>query len=224
MSDVFSFDLADGLASGQCPLCDALARDERRWFDSFWREGRKDAGARRRFFAGGGFCRRHAWLLHDLVAEQSAGRAIADIYGALADRDLAALDDVLAGARDRRRKGDKPLLLREAACSACIAETDALARKAHFFVELLATVAGRERYERSHGLCFTHLLSALDAAGKDDEAALYLIGDWRRRLEEVRRRLSEFDRKRDYRYAGERQEDERRSWTDVIRRYVGDAP
>ena len=61
MSDVFTFDLADGFASGACPICHAVALDERRWLDSFWREGWRDPETRRKFYgggsAGGAFCR-----------------------------------------------------------------------------------------------------------------------------------------------------------------------
>jgi hypothetical protein len=223
VSDVFSFDLADGLASGQCPLCYAVACDERRWLDSFWREGRQNPDARKRFYAGGGFCRRHAWLLHELVATDGSGAAIADIYGNLAEQDLATIDNVDGSSRDRR----KPLharLQRTAACSACSEEAEAVVRKAYFFLELIATEAGRRRYERSRGVCFTHLLSLLQAAGKDDTAVLYLLGDWRRRLTELRQRLADFDRKRDHRYADERRDDEQRSWTDIIHHYVGGPP
>ena len=216
MTDLFGFDLADGFASGQCPICFALGRDERRWVDSFRREGKQDADARSRFYAGGGFCRRHAWLLHELAVEHGSGAPIADVYGNLADRDLAAIDTLLAGGRHLA-------LARAASCSACVAEADALERKQHFFLELVETSAGRDRYARSAPLCFPHLASALAAAG-DGDTGRFLLGDWHRRLAEARERLAEFDRKRDHRFAGQRHDAEARSWTDIIRLYVGEPP
>jgi hypothetical protein len=203
VSDLFRFDLADGFASGRCPICHAVALDERRWVESFRREGRRDPEARTRFWAGGGFCARHASLLSELVAESGSGAAVADVYGALADRDLAELDAVVSG---RSRKTRHATLSRTADCSACVAAADALERKVHFFLELLGTFAGRARYEPSAGLCRTHLESVVGYAGRDEETALYLIGEWRQRLAAVRQRLHE---------------DERGSWPDIIRLYVG---
>lgn len=203
MSDVFSFDLEDGIASGECPLCFALARDEERWLDSFWREGRQDPGTRRRFYAGGGFCPRHSWRLHELVARAGAGTALADLYGGLADRDLRALDELLGSTRRRGRTG-RPGLARPASCSACVAAADALERKVHFLLQLLAADAARGRYARSRGLCFDHLEAVLATAG-DSETALYLAEDWRRRLAAVRSRL---------------EHPERDSWTDAMRLYA----
>ena len=220
MSDLFGFDLADGLASGECPVCFALRRHTRRWLDSFWREGRQAPATRKRFYAAGGFCRAHAWLLHDLVGD--SGAAIADVYGRLAEHDLASIGELLAGRRVRRRPPARSLR-RRASCSVCAEEIEALPRKAEFFLELIATEAGRARYEHAAGLCYEHLLSVLDAAGDGHELGAYLLADWRRRLEELRRRLAEYDRTRDHRYAAERRDDER-SWTDVVRHYVGSPP
>jgi hypothetical protein len=203
MSDLFSFDLADGFASGRCPICHALALDEWRWLDSLWREGRRDPGTRRRFYAAGGLCPSHTWLLHQLVVDAGAGAAIADVYGGLAAHDLTELDALLSGGIPRRRKGGRPLLRRVAACPACVAAADALARKVYFFLELLGDPAGRERYERSAGLCFIHLQATVAADECDDEAALYLVGDWRNRLAGAREQLAAFD---------------------IIRLYVGDPP
>jgi len=208
MSDLFSFDLADGFASGRCPICHAVALDERRWLDSFWREGRRDRETRQRFFAGGGFCPRHAWLLHGLAVEADAVGAIADVYGGLADRDLTELDRILGDGMRRRRKGGGGVLARAAGCSACVAAMEALGRKVHFLLDLLGSADGRERYGRSAGLCLLHLQAALAAAGDEGETALYLVRDWRQRLAVARERLG----------------DVRGSSSDVVRLYVGDPP
>lgn len=216
MSDLFSFDLADGLASGECPLCYAVACHMRRWLESFWREGRQEPRARQHFYAAGGFCHRHVWLLDELVTEHPA--AIADVYGKLAHRDLEALDDLLARTGKRRQPVRR--LRRPAECAACSEEAEAMERKAEFFLELLATSTGRERYERGRGVCFVHLLALLEAAD-DEPMADYLLADWRRRLAELRRRLEHFDRTRDHHYAAERTDDDERSCSDVIRQYVG---
>lgn len=217
MTDLYSFELADGLASGECPLCYAIASDARRWLDSFWREGRQSPEARRRFFASGGFCPRHAWILHDLLAGHS-GAAIADLYGHLAERDLTTIDRLV---KKRRPRNLTRPLRRQAQCAACIEEVDALDRKTTFLLELLAAETGARSYERSCGLCYPHLVVVLDAAGDEHPLTRFLLADWRRRLEELRDRLAAFDRTRDHRYAAERTASDERSWTDVIHHYVG---
>jgi hypothetical protein len=221
MSDLYSFDLADGLARGACPLCHAVSADVERWHESFRREGRQDPRARRRFYAAGGFCPRHAWLFHRLGEEARAGAGIADVYGSLAAHDLAALDELLSRAGGRRRRTLLPS--RRARCSGCEAEADALERKTHFLADLLSTSQGREAYARSAGLCLPHLTTTVESL-EDRRLALFLVEDWRRRLAEAHHRLAEYDRKRDHRFAHERTADDERAWTDIVRLYVGERP
>lgn len=221
MTDLFGFDLADGLESGECALCHALALHMRRWLDTFRREGRRDPATRTRFYAAGGFCRGHAWLLHGLL--DGSGAPVADVYGRLAEQDAAQLGQALHSRRGRRG-GLADELRRPAPCPGCVEEAEALPRKAAFFLELLATEAGRRRYEGSAGLCFEHLVAAVEAAAGRDAVARYLVEDWRRRVVELRDRLARYDRTRDHRFAAERTDDLERSWTDAIRRYAGPPP
>jgi hypothetical protein len=224
LPDIFSYDIVEALRRSGCPLCRVEAIDDRRWMNSFWREGKQDSGSRRRFDAAGGFCRHHAWLLHRLVAAAAAGSAIADVYGSLAERDIAWLDELRAslGRGPRRRRA--AALGRRGRCPACVATKDAAERKVHFFVELLGDAAVRPHYESSDGVCFVHLARAVEHALENDDGdvARFLLDDWRKRLVHIRDQLAEFDRRRDHRYAAEPKGEEQRSWTEVIRRYVGE--
>jgi hypothetical protein len=222
LPDIFGYDIVEALQRRGCPLCCAEAIDDRRWMTSFWREGKQDPGTRRRFYAAGGFCRHHAWLLHRLVAAEATGAAIADIYGSLAERDIAWLDQLRARL-DRGKRRRRAPLDRGGRCPACVAHEAGAERKVHFFVELLAEPEVRPHYQSSGGLCFDHLARAVEhALDTDEEVAHLLVDDWRERLAHVRDQLAEFDRKRDYRYAAEPKGDEQDSWTEVIRRYVGE--
>ena len=214
MSDLFTFDLADGMASGACPVCYAIVAHLERWLTSFWQEGRQDPEARLRFYAAGGFCRDHIWLLEDVDVRHAAG--VADVYSHLATRDLAALDETLRGAHGRRRRRS---LAREAGCPACEEEHDATARKVDFLLQLLTSETGRECYERSEGACLPHLIKLLDRA--EPEPARFLLVDAQRRLRALRDRLEHFDRTRDHRYARERTGDDERACHDAIERYAG---
>jgi hypothetical protein len=225
LPDIFGYDIVEALRRSGCPLCRVEAIDDHRWMSSFWREGKQDAGTRRRFYTAGGFCRHHAWLLHRLVAAEAAGAAIADVYGSLADRDLASLDELRASiGRSRRRR--QPTLRRRGRCPACVAFADGSERKVHFFVELLAEAEVRPRYRSSQGLCLAHFARVFEhaLASDHDDVGRFVLDDWYERLRLVRGQLAEFDRKRDYRYANEPKGDEQHSWTDVIRRYVGERP
>jgi hypothetical protein len=219
--DLFAYDLADALRLAGCPLCRTVAADEERWMASFWREGTSRRDARLAFYDGGGFCRRHAWLLERSVAAEGAGAAIADVYGALADRDLQWLDRIIAQRSKGGRRRDR--LERGSQCSACIAAEDALSRKVYFLVELLHTGAARELYRASEGLCFPHLVRSTEES-PDEEADVvsFLLEDWRDRLAHVRALLAEFDRKRDVHYADEPKGEEQGSWIEIIRLYVGE--
>jgi len=222
VADIYSYELVRAFGLPGCALCRALESDEQRWMSSFWREGKQDPKSRRRFFDAGGFCRGHAWLLHRLVAAESSGAAIADLYGQLATYDLRWLETIRAHL-DRRRQRSHPLRRRRR-CPACVFRTAALERKAHFLVEALGEEQVRGAYRRSEGICFPHLARGLEAAlaAESTETAAFLLDDWHDRLAELRSELAEYDRKRDYRYASEPKGLEERSWTDVIRRYVGD--
>lgn len=144
---------------------------------SFWRGGKSGRDARRAFYAGGGFCRRHAWLLHRSV--EGGGAPIADVYGALADRDLEWLDGII---ERRRKRARRDRVERASRCSACIAAEDALSRKAYFLVALLHTGSARDLYRDSDGLCFSHLLSTVELSPDEEtDVVSFLFEDWRRR-------------------------------------------
>lgn len=221
LPDIFGYDIVEALGRSGCPLCRVEAIEDRRWMDSFWREGRKDPRMRRRFFDAGGFCRHHAWLLHRSVAAKDKGAAIADVYGWLAESDLAWLHDLRGGLGRGRRLRRR--LERTEACPACVALEEAGERNVHFFIEALSEAHVRARYASSDGLCFTHLTAAVNRAlHANEDLARFLLDDWRARLAELRIELAELERKRDYRYALESKGDEEHSWTEVIRRYVGE--
>jgi hypothetical protein len=139
-----------------------------------------------------------------------------------ATHDLRWLATIRRGLE--RRRSRTASLRRRARCPACVFRAEALERKAHFLVEALSEEQIRETYRRSDGLCFPHFACTLEeasAAGSTQTARL-LLDDWRARLEGLRAGLAEFDRKRDYSHAAEPKGAEQRSWTEVVRRYVGE--
>lgn len=212
------------MAHAGCPFCRAADADDRRWMETFRREGKDARELRLGFLGAGGFCRHHAWLFHRVAVDHGSGAAVADVYGWLAERDLASFESFLVrGARGRRDRSRRLALRRRERCPACTAHEESAERRAHFFVEVLGEDAVRRRYTRSDGLCFKHLAVVIghvsDAA---PDMVRFLVGDWRGRLAEVREQLAEYDRKRSYRYSDEPKGVEQLAWTEVIRRYVGE--
>jgi Family of unknown function (DUF6062) len=216
--DIYSYDLVEAARSPGCAFCRVGAEDERRWMETFRREARRDPDLRRSFYAAGGFCPHHAWLFHSAVVERGSGAEIADVYGALADHDLEALAGLTQPARRRRRHR----LTRTEPCPACTASQQSLERRIFFLYQVLEEPAARRSYLESDGLCLLHLAAVVDRAPGQSEITTFLFADSSRRLAAVREALDEFDRKRDHRYALGSPGQEQTSWTDVIRRYVGD--
>jgi hypothetical protein len=220
LADIFTDELAGALRLSGCPVCRVAAADEQRWLETWWREGRNSKEGRQRFYDGGGFCTKHAWLLHDVCRRNDSGAAIAAVYGPLVDRDLALLAEIERSIVRPRRRGTS--LRRAASCSACVAAAEETERRAYFLAELLRSPGARTRYADCDGLCFAHLAAAIGVASRDaPDVARFLLHDWKRRLEAVRQQLAEFDRKRDHRYLDEPKGREQESWTEVIDLYVG---
>jgi hypothetical protein len=224
LPDIYTDEILSALALPGCPLCRVVDGDDRRLLDAFRREGRRDPRARGRFLAAGGLCRRHGWLLHELAAAAGEGGSISDLYGSLADSDLVTLDETIGRLRRRARGRAGAGLRREGRCQACDAREAAAERKTHFLLQALREAPVRERYGRSDGLCYPHLENAVAAASTagDPATAVALLEDWRARLAAVRSDLAAYDRKRMHEHADEPKGREQRSWTEVIRRYVGE--
>jgi hypothetical protein len=203
-------------------ICTVQDETERACLASFWKEGRSSPEARIAFYRSGGFCREHAWQLHDLVAERNAGAAIADVYGALADRDVEMLTGLGEHLRHGRRRQRPAAPTRKRPCPACEAAAESLERKASFLLTALADEQVRRRYEASDGVCYRHLCACLQLGSGDRPASLFLVDDWRRRLAETRQRLADYDRRRDHRYRNEPKGLEQSSCTDIVRLYVGE--
>ncbi len=195
----------------------------------FWRDSRLLPAVRRAFFASGGFCPRHSWLLHRQVSRANRGGALAELYAGLAARDIRRIEAAAAAEFDGRR--DAPLgerlagLAHRSACSECEELEAATARRARAAWRLLREPGMSTRYRSSDGFCFRHLGAVLVAARDEDpEVATMLVNDWRDRLAALHGRLEEFDRKRDYRYRDEPRGDEQRAPTDAVGRYAGEQP
>jgi len=219
--DIFTFELEAALAAEGCPLCRAEALDERRWMETFVREGYRDPGVRRRFLAGRGFCPTHAELFLEMAREGAAIAVISAVCARLVDEDIARLQDVKRQVRGRLRRlarSRRPL----GACPACRARERSAERKRYFFCGAFADDSFQSRYAASSGLCAPHFSGAIEEAAQRFPAVCeLLLDDWLRRLTALRSGLSEFERKRDYRYRHEPRGRERQAPIEALRHYAG---
>ena len=226
IGDLASAEALDALALPGCPLCSVIAAHERGYVEAFWPAARSDPHLRKRFWAAGGFCPRHAWIFHRHLAARRGGPAAADLYGRLVERDLSEIDELLGSLeRPRRRGGTRRWPARPGRCLACDDRDRALVRKAASLVIVLEGDEARRRYVASDGPCLPHVAILVDQAlAEDGDTTRFLVEDWRRRLEHLRHGLSEYRRKLDARYAHEPRGTEQCSWTEAILRYAGDEP
>lgn len=223
MVDLTNFELVDGLMRDGCTLCRQRVRAERWELEMFIRDGRFSREARPSFLAGGGYCKRHAWLLHAQLSEHDNGAPIADLYGMVLRHDRAALR-VYREPRRRSRRHRIISPLPRTRCLACENTDAADDRHAYFFMHALQEARVRNLYETSDGLCMPHTLAVLDEALEAEQSKIirFLIEQTLRRLDDVAESLAEYDRRRDVHYAHLPKGPEQQAWTDVIRIYAGD--
>ena len=228
MPDLSNYEIARALREPGCPLCRVLAVDEERLVQQFWRDSRLLPPVRMTFLASGGFCRRHAWLMHDQVMKRAKGRggALTELYDRMAARDLRRISEVTDDALEYPElvEGLRAWAQRSE-CQACIELAEATSRRAHFLCQLLREEGMVDAYRASEGLCLPHLHAAVRRSAEDDpELGRLLLTDWSERLAVLRAQLAEFDRKRDYRHADEPRGEEQRAPTDAVSRYAGEPP
>ena len=223
MVDLTNFELVEGLTKGGCPLCRQRLRAELWEIEMFVRDGRFSREARPLFLAGGGYCKRHAWMLHAQLSERDNGAPIADLYGMVLRHDRKALR-AFQQPRHRGRRHRITSPLPRTRCLACENTDAADDRHAYFFMHALKEQRVRRLYENSDGLCVPHALAVLGETleAEQHELARFLIEQTVRRLDGVAESLAEYDRRRDVHYAHLPKGPEQQAWTDVIRLYVGD--
>ncbi len=196
--DIFTYELELALQSDDCALCFVADIDQRRWMETFVREGYRDAGVISQLAASRGFCPAHAELFRSTVEARGATPVLSAVCTPIVAQETQFVRDALEkrgmpGRRQRRSHSGK--------CPACLEAAASADRKIHFLCEALAESAFRQRYARSGGLCARHLRETTERAARHHPAALmFLLHDSERRLGLLEHDLSEYERKRDHRY------------------------
>lgn len=226
------YDLRDACKEDGCPICRLLARVSQRFLDGLFYERVNDVETRQRIHASSGFCNWHAWQAAE-VPDSHLGIAI--IYENLLKMfEQRLLSTIVHGSRvgrsdgwlhRLRRRVKKTfhltrILERTELCHVC--------QEVAFFEDLYLRVLldslvdeeFADAYERNVGLCLPHLDLALTRFADHKNLSL-LLRDEVKRIESLRKELSEFVRKSDFQYRHEPKGAEVTAWRRAIELAAG---
>jgi hypothetical protein len=195
----------------ECLICSSVIASERRAIHSFLYEGMMSPSIRERFLAGGGFCRRHAWMAKEIEAGcWPAG-----------DIGLAILGENLVGRVPERpemlaREGRSPRLGRlrsprhsrdesvPASGEVCLICADNAAHERSLLAGLEDLISGKEWNQRleSSPLCLKHAEQA-ERVWRDPEKRQWARTHLERTIAALRTDLKEFLRKSSHPYRDE---------------------
>jgi Family of unknown function (DUF6062) len=218
-------ELLEDLRHRGCPVCRGVARHAARYVEGLLYESVNDPYLRPRLRAAHGFCRDHALLALQIAGRTDGGQGIAILYrDFLGHLRLEAEEAVRGGSASlrRRRRAVLDRLRPHASCSAC----GTAAGTVHAYLvllsgELASSEIGLAARAPGRGLCIPHLEDGLTIA-RSEEERLRLLDIYTRADDELRSQLSEYLRKRDYRFQAEGlTEDEAVSWRRAVHRVVG---
>lgn len=215
------YHLIEALQEGGCPVCFLLARHTDQYMRSLLYESVNDPGVRKKLREAGGFCNRHAWSLK----KHGDGLGQSIIYEDLLSTMRAWLQDQRAFLKSSSRsrdgytgRGRRSSRKVPGTCPVCVMLAGAEEKILSTFVQYLDDDELARAYKESFGLCTPHLLSVMSRGGPPAEHLLEIESD---KLDSLVAELKEFQRKNDYRYAGEGFGNERDSWIRAIEKMVG---
>lgn len=195
-----------------CPICRIREETERRYlFHLLW-ENVNDLATRERLVRSYGFCPAHTWILFRIEKDSFGDH----LGSAILYQDLAArLSDQLGqwsqggSPASHRRVGRKQRLLRpESRCPACELGEATEQRTLGWMIAAFADEGFRRAYHDSEGLCYRHLIEALELAARTgSEAARFLASDAVARLNALSQDLEGYIRKHVWQYRNEPMEE-----------------
>jgi hypothetical protein len=189
MREKFStyYELRDACYRPGCPVCRLVERRVHSYLDSLFYESVNDPSVRQRLRGALGFCRDHALK----VVTMGDPLGIAIIY-----------EDLLRIIV--KQDGEGRLPRRSNVCPACSQHQQFEQRYIDTLVEYLDDDEFQPAFEASDGVCLPHL-HRLSLRAKEETLPAWVVTLARQRIQQRRRRLSEFLRKQDVRAKNERQ-------------------
>ncbi|GIK75239.1 MAG: hypothetical protein BroJett021_42270 [Chloroflexota bacterium] len=228
-------DIIEAMATPGCAFCKLQQRAAERYLDAFLWESVNDPRLRREVSAARGFCNDHAWLLVRPGAALSAAIIYKDVVTGTAQLVKAAATGAGDGSfwqrvrawLGRSQPADDPVvraLVPQRLCPVC---TNAAEVEEHLCATVLSAMKQSgdflTHYRSSSGLCVRHF-SALIAHSRQPQQRTALIDAQLAIWQSLEGELSEFIRKNNHRFRGEKFGDERDSWERAIALTSGPQP
>jgi hypothetical protein len=230
-------DIREAFGQSGCPFCRLLSRSADRYLDAVLWEMVNDTAVRDELNQARGYCQQHSWMLVRAGAALGVAILTRDVIKTL----LGVLESspvgevrgrVLQSLRRSRDKGavsgaTAPLvaeLLPQVPCPVC---AHSLSLEQDYAKTLLAHLddpgALAQVYRRSDGLCLPHFRQTLAQATSSTDART-LVATQQAVWEQLHAELSEFIRKKDYRYRDEPFGDEKDAWRRALESVAGPPP
>ena len=208
-SHAFYHAMLDAMGREGCPLCRMIADASHKYIDVALYESVTAVGFRKTFREARGFCPRHT---REMAEFKNA------VGASILEREVIA--DALSRLKAAAARGKvKPAAAR---CPVCLAEEQVASNFRDSVEGHIEDEAFLGAWRASAGLCLPHLEALMaKAPGKARGLAVEIEGE---KLEAIVRRLDEFLRKSDYRFAHEPKGDEGKAWLDAARKAAGGAP
>ena len=223
------FDLLEACKQEGCPVCTLTLAAVAHYLDAIIYESVNDPPTRMELVAAAGYCNEHSWKLRDMGAALGAAIMYRDVLRQAAKaierqprRDGLQLFPDRPRARwprrwltGRARAGGRDLADPHTSCPACAMREHAELLYLGVLLEHVGETEATVAFRGSAGLCLVHLDRAQTVAGKRAalDRLLALESELLRALDDD---LSEFARKHDYRYLGEKVGAEGDSWIRAI--------
>ena len=221
------FDLRDAFKIPGCSLCNRARNLSWKFLDNLFYERVTDVWTRVGLRKSKGFCNWHAWMSTEI---NSSNSGIAIIYKDLLDAELRRLSEWMdaeeapKGIRLRHRKKRFGILLatwtKKTPCPVCKMVRDHERMDVNILLDFIDEEAFSEAFEKSSGICFTHLIRVMQDHGKHPNLRL-LVEKQIRKYQSLSEELEEFIRKLDYRFSKEPRGSEADSWKRVTEQFAG---
>ena len=204
-------------SGGTCPICGAQSQALLDFFVEAQYALATAEDAQRAFAQERGFCRVHTWQFQPMTSQQGLSAGL----GPLIETALGELRRITGMPREASAARIEALLSSSEGCAACRAQQEAGNAALAQFQEQIVTSDGRQRYERSAGLCLPHLRAVL-AAQLPQEATSYLLRQQARRLEEISEDMRSYVLKRAALRRGLTHSEEEGAWRRALVQLVGE--
>lgn len=224
--------LEEALRGAGCPVCTEIERTEEHYFEDLLYEYVLDAGVRKKLHRQHGFCTRHAGLA--LAAERklkSDGLHLATMLETVAEEHFNQMQNQMEqvarskqASRNRKRRTSVGAVAAEK-CFVCdfLEESENIAL--HGLMYFSDDDEFIELYRKSKTLiCYRHIQMVVKEAadpawtGKTSERVLRVTLE---KLGKLKRDLSNFVRKHDYKTGHDYTTDERNSYIDIVNFFSG---